>query len=90
MVSSICMETNIVTKKSSSKSIRVSTRHLQREVALLRSAVMGLVGQDSEGTYRPELVREVFASLEQKPSYEISSSEAFLKRLEKYVPAARG
>jgi hypothetical protein len=52
---------------------------LQQEVALLRSAVIGLIGEDSEGAYRPEFVREVFEDLMRKPTRVFTTPEQFLK-----------
>lgn len=56
---------------------------LKEEVKLLRSAVIGLVGEDKEGTYRPEFVEEMFASLSDKPEFVFSSPEQFLTHLKK-------
>jgi len=53
----------------------------QQELILLRSAIAGLVGRDREGSYKPELVQEVFASLERKPTQTFTSAEAFLAEL---------
>lgn len=54
---------------------------LKQEVALLRSAVIGLIGEDSEGQYRPEFVRSTFAALLRKPTRRFRSPESFLKEL---------
>ncbi|RJQ34360.1 hypothetical protein C4568_02665 [Candidatus Parcubacteria bacterium] len=55
---------------------------LEQEVSLLRSAVIGLIGRDKEGEYRPEFVEETFAALAEKPEFVFSSPEEFLARLE--------
>lgn len=54
---------------------------LKQEVALLRSAVIGLIGEDSEGRYRPEFVESTFAALRRKPTNRFHSPERFLKEL---------
>ena len=54
---------------------------LRQEVALLRSAVIGLIGEDPEGKYRPEFVRSTLAALRRKPTHRFSSPENFLKEL---------
>lgn len=56
---------------------------LKEEVTLLRSAVAGMIGKDREGMYRPEFVAEVFASLKRKPTDRFSTSEAFMKAVER-------
>ena len=56
---------------------------LQQEVSLLRSAVISLVGRDTEGEYRPEFVQEIFATLSDKPEFTFSSPKQFLDHLKK-------
>ena len=51
---------------------------LQQEVSLLRSAVIGLIGEDPEGAYRPEFVESTFAVLRRKPSKRFISARQFL------------
>ena len=53
---------------------------LEQEVSLLRSAVIGLIGErDPEGEYRPEFVKEVFADLKRKPTKRFTSADQFLR-----------
>ncbi|MDO8517985.1 MAG: hypothetical protein Q7S26_01690 [bacterium] len=54
---------------------------LQQEVSLLRSAVIGLIGEDSEGAYRPEFVESTFAALRRKPTKRFVSARQFLDNL---------
>lgn len=54
---------------------------LQQEVALLRSAVISLVGEDAEGRYRPEFVESTFAALRRKPTKRFVSARQFLASL---------
>ena len=56
---------------------------LRQEITLLRSAVIGLIGEDPEGRYRPEFVREVFEDLKRKPTRVFSTPEQFLKDVRK-------
>ena len=51
---------------------------LQQEVTLLRSAVISLVGKDSEGAYRPAFVESTFASLRRKSTKRFASPRQFL------------
>lgn len=53
------------------------------ELKLLRSALAGLVGRDREGVYRPAFVREMFASLKRSPEQKFTSSEAFVKEVQR-------
>lgn len=60
-------------------SVAMSKLTLQQEVSLLRSAVISLVGRDSEGEYRPEFVEEVFEDLKRKPTRVFTTPEKFLR-----------
>ncbi len=61
---------------------------LQQEVALLRSAVIGLIAErDPEGEYRPEFVEEMMRTLAEKPVFTFTSSEKFLKHLKAFKAA---
>lgn len=56
---------------------------LKQEVELLRSAVIGLIGKDPEGKYRPEFVRKVFSDLKRKPTHVFTTPAQFLKDVRK-------
>lgn len=56
-------------------------RALEEELAFLRSAVVALVGEDSEGHYRPEFVREMLSRASDKPTYTFKNKKQFLKLL---------
>ncbi|MEK7093308.1 MAG: hypothetical protein AAB927_02380 [Patescibacteria group bacterium] len=56
----------------------MSKLSLQQEVALLRSAVIGIIGKDSEGEYRPEFVESTFAALRRRPTKRFVSARQFL------------
>ena len=51
---------------------------LQQEVKLLRSAVIGLVGKDNEGSYQPEFVKSTFTALKSRPTEHFTSEKKFL------------
>ena len=53
-----------------------------QELTLLRSAVVGLVGRDREGTYRPELVSELLEGLQEKPTQVFQGEAQFLAELD--------
>lgn len=55
--------------------------NLQNEVQNLRSLVIGLVGRDREGAYRPDFVKKILKAAKQKAEYVFESKDSFLKRL---------
>lgn len=59
------------------------TQELLHEVRLLRSAVIGLSGKDSEGEYRPAFVRRVLKAAREKPAYRFITARVFLAHLRK-------
>ncbi|MBI4088513.1 hypothetical protein HY415_00225 [Candidatus Kaiserbacteria bacterium] len=54
---------------------------LAQEVALLRSSVIGLIGKDSEGEYRPEFVADTLKALNDA-TFNFSSPRDFLARIQ--------
>lgn len=56
---------------------------VKQELALLRSAVISIVGKDPEGEYRPEFVEEMFATLSDKPEFTFTSQKQFLEHLKR-------
>ncbi|MDO8183933.1 MAG: hypothetical protein Q7T49_03050 [bacterium] len=57
----------------------MNTPTIKQEISLLRSAVISLIGKDSEGTYRPEFVRSTLAALNRKPTNNFKTTASFLK-----------
>ena len=51
------------------------------ELALLRSAVIGMIGEDIEGEYRPEFVKKTLRTLKRKARYAFTTKEKFLKQI---------
>ena len=64
-----------------SKVINNSKINIAQELTLLRSAVIGLIGKDPEGEYKPEFVKKVLRALKEKPRYTFTSKEKFLKQI---------
>lgn len=54
---------------------------LQKEIGTLRSFVIGVLGRDKEGTYRPDFVRKVLKTASEKGSFAFRNREAFLKKV---------
>lgn len=58
-----------------------TVEELKKEVAQLRSFVIGHVGHDDEGEYNPAFVSRVLEALNDKPVYTFKDSKSFLKSL---------
>ena len=56
---------------------------LQKEVKLLRSFVIGFVGKDREGEYRPEFVRKILQAVTHKATHTFQNPQSFLRDLQK-------
>lgn len=59
----------------------VDQHDLWTELTALRSVVIGLVGKDKEGEYRPEFVERVLAASKENADMRFTSSEDFLAQL---------
>lgn len=63
---------------------RPTLKTLANEISLLRSLVIGMVGTDSEGLYRPEFVEEMLcASVSDTPRREFANGREFLRRIQR-------
>ena len=60
---------------------KVTLTKLQQEVALLRSAVISLIGEDQEGTYRPEFVKKTLKAAQEPAIYQFKNAKSFLRLL---------
>ena len=61
----------------------MNTLTIKQEITLLRSAVINLIGRDTEGEYRPEFVKSTIAALSQKPTKHFTSAKQFLAGISK-------
>ncbi len=59
-----------------------SVKRLEQEVMRLRSFVVSLAGEDTEGVYRPEFVEEMLSASAEKPATSFTTPAAFLKHLD--------
>lgn len=55
--------------------------NLKQEVQTLRSLVIGMIGTDKEGSYKPKFVKEILEAAKEKPIYRFQGERAFLKEL---------
>ena len=54
---------------------------LEKEVKMLRSFAVGIVGRDAEGEYRPEFVRQALRDANRVPTKRFVSAKKFLAEL---------
>ena len=67
----------------SNAALTKEVKTLKEQVALLRSAVIGIIGErDPEGEYRPEFVKKVLEDLKRKPTKRFVSPAQFLRDVE--------
>ncbi len=59
---------------------RLRTKDLEQELVSLRSLVIGLIGKDEEGSYRPEFVEQTLKAAQDPILYTFSPKD-FAKRL---------
>jgi len=66
----------------STQTIEKQLRDLTFEVRMLRSAVIGLIGErDPEGEYRPEFVRKVLKAMKETPTRAYQGTNSLLEQL---------
>ncbi len=55
---------------------------LSKEISLLRSFAISIVGKDAEGAYNPTFVRRAIVAAHAKPTKHFVDAQSFLKELE--------
>lgn len=55
--------------------------NLKREVKMLRSLVVSIVGKDREGSYKPEFVRAMLEATQEKPEFTYKDTQSFFHAL---------
>lgn len=53
-------------------------QNLRYEVSSLRSIVIGILGRDREGKYRPSFIREILQAGKEKPTHVFRGSGSLL------------
>lgn len=56
---------------------------MEKEIAFLRSFVIGISGRDEEGNYNSAFAKKVLASSRKKPTGKIASVKDFLRKFSK-------
>ena len=62
--------------------LNTNVSHLQKEIELFRSLIIGLIGKEKEGEYKPEFVEKVLKASREKATYSFKDKKAFLSQLE--------
>ncbi|MFA5812896.1 MAG: hypothetical protein WC862_00020 [Patescibacteria group bacterium] len=70
-------------KQAVKTQVRQEVRELGRQVRSLRSLLISLLGQDSDGRYRPEFVKEALSAAQEKPEKKFTDIDSFLLSLKK-------
>lgn len=53
---------------------------LKEEISTLRSFIIGVLGKDQEGEYRPEFIRKVLKAAREKAVFAFKNKKDFLKK----------
>lgn len=56
---------------------------LEQEIRILRSFLISIVGEDRDGKYRSEFVKEILKAAKKKPNYIFSGGDSFLAALKR-------
>lgn len=65
------------TARASAQSLRIEIRRLKRDVHILRSGLVSLLGEDAEGEYRPGFVAQILAAVDEQPTETFISPRVF-------------
>ncbi len=63
------------------KQMSAELADLKREMALLRSSLISVIGKDDEGDYSPKMVRELLAAAIEEPNNEFVGRGSLLSQL---------
>ena len=63
------------------KKLSAEVETLRQEVALLRSSLISVIGEDPEGDYHPSIVRELLGAASEKATYEFTGDGSLLSQL---------
>lgn len=63
--------------------LETKVRDLREEVDFLRSAIVGILGKDQEGRYRPSFVKSILSAARERPTQSFTKPESFLRQLRK-------
>ena len=61
----------------------MTTLEIQKEINLLKSFAISILGNDKEGNYNPNFIKETLKATSERPSHSFKNKEDFLKLLKK-------
>lgn len=73
----------IVTRTHRINAKKRTLADLEHEIMRLRSSIIGLLGRDMEGEYRPEFVAEILGASTETTTYRYEGPGSLLKQLRK-------
>lgn len=59
----------------------MNTSEIKKEIKLLKSFAISILGQDKEGKYHPKFVKETLKSVNEKPVHVFKSKKGLLELL---------
>lgn len=65
------------------KKLDIKLNKLKQEVFTLRSFLISIVGEDKEGNYRPEFVKEIIKAAKEKPDLVFVDRHSFFAELKR-------
>lgn len=54
---------------------------LREEIKSLRSFIIGILGKDREGEYKPEFIRKILKTAQEKADFTFKNKKEFLKQI---------
>ena len=66
-----------------SRNQKKEIRDLKQEVSLLRSFIISMIGEDEEGNYRPEFIKEILDAAKEKPEFTFLDLQSFMAQLKR-------
>jgi len=63
--------------------LNTNVSYLQKEIELLRSLMIGLIGKEKEGRYNPQFVKKILRASQEKVIHIFKNKKDFLFRLQR-------
>ena len=71
----------MITATKNISKLNIEFSNLKQEVRTIRSLLISVVGEDKEGQYHTQFVREVLKAAKEKPEYVFKDMKSFLAEL---------
>ena len=66
------------------KKLNNELANLKQKLEIISSLLIGLVGRDKEGEYRPEFVRNILKAVGEKTHFSFKNKKTFLSQMKKH------